>query len=65
MKIPVFRIPCLSFQAFAGSVLTTAISCDTGATLRSICIMPQYFSCASVTARLTLAWSSSVSHSML
>ena len=62
---PRFCISCPSRQAFTASVLTTAISCDTGATLRSICIMPQYFSCASVTARPTLAWSSSVSHSML
>ena len=46
-------------------VLTTAISRDTGAILRSICTMPQYFSCVSSSARPTFAWSSSELHSTL
>ena len=54
-----------AFYAFAGWVLTTAISRDTGAILRSIYTMPQYFSCVSSSARPTFAWSSSELHSTL
>ena len=47
------------------SVLTTSITCDTGAILRSMVIMPQYFSCACSTASDTFDCSSKCLHSTL
>ncbi len=47
----------VSRHTVSGSVLTTAISCDTGAMRRSICVSPQYFSCVSRSARLAFSWS--------
>ncbi|WP_278965997.1 hypothetical protein [Alistipes senegalensis] len=60
------RPSTLHFHLYrAGSVLTTATSCETGAIIRSIRTRPQCFSCVRTMARLTFAWSSSEPHSTL